>query len=544
MSLLLDALQRASKEKEKLAESRAAGGEASSTAMPESREPLPTIEMDREPEAESRSTLPELSIEPLQPKNESSTPRRNVSIDPVVTATEEGIDASPHATDIVADPPEAKTAIAFTHERETSSPKGTPARSSDMEMLAAMTAPSSGVGGVASDDRTAGVSSRNSEPAEAPLLRASPKAQGPAVKEARPAEISPDVAREILGVSAKPKAQPRTLALVALALVVIAGYGAFWFGAFDRLLGSSSSSLTPQNPPPPAVVAETQAAAAAPVPPENTAAKPNSSANSPPGEVKAAAKGIGDEKTAKRPQEVAPGGDTLAESARSSQRGTLRSASSSVKPVVVTRASQPADLDLAYAALGEGRLEDARKYYRKALERNSGERDALLGMAYISHREGDNDSARSNYQQVLRLDPNNAVATTGLLAIAADGDLALSAARAREFAERVPDSAPALANLGAMLAREGRIGEAQQAYFKALTLEPDNPLHAFNVAVALDRLHKYSQAEAFYEKALKLAEKANAAEKAGLPVQVARQRLDEIRKGAAVGGSPSAASAR
>jgi tetratricopeptide (TPR) repeat protein len=80
-----------------------------------------------------------------------------------------------------------------------------------------------------------------------------------------------------------------------------------------------------------------------------------------------------------------------------------------------------------------------------------------------------------------------------------------------------------------MLAREGRIAEAQQAYFKALSLEPANAFHAYNLAVALDRMHKYAQAQQYYERSLSLFKASPASGKTGFPLVAAEQRLAQLR---------------
>jgi tetratricopeptide (TPR) repeat protein len=209
------------------------------------------------------------------------------------------------------------------------------------------------------------------------------------------------------------------------------------------------------------------------------------------------------------------------------------------RQVVVTRAVTSSPLDAAYAAMTAGRLDEAATAYRKALATNPGERDAFLGLAYIAQRKGNNDEARELFLQVLRIDPANSGANSGLLAIAAEGDLPQAASRAREMAERAPDSAVVMGTLGGILAKEGRIAEAQQAYFRAVTLEPDNAFHAFNLAVALDRLHKNSQALSFYQRALALAERSTEADRSGFPFKEARQRVEQLSQPANVPLAPS-----
>lgn len=227
---------------------------------------------------------------------------------------------------------------------------------------------------------------------------------------------------------------------------------------------------------------------------------------------------------------------------RPTRAAPVANAGAESRSITITHSPVSSDLDLAYNALIEGRFDDARAAYRKCLERNPNERDALLGLAYIAHRQGSNEEAGDLYQRVLRLEPNNPTANAGLVSLGLDGDVARTASRARDFAEQTPESAVALATVGAAFVREGRIAEAQQAFFKALALEPENPVHAYNLAVALDRLHKYGPALTYYVRALQLAESSSAASKAGIPLSQARQRVQELQQAATPKPAPQAPS--
>lgn len=341
-------------------------------------------------------------------------------------------------------------------------------------------------------------------------------------------EISPEIAREILGATVKRRPNVRLMVLGSLGVLVVAVYIAFFLHAFDRFFGQPTSSLTPSASAQPAV------AAAVPAPSAQAAANvPNAPVPSLAATDKTTqrSESTGGERPAKPGKGTTKRDATLVPPVADGSSGDVpRSASSKPgKPVVTSRPPPPGDLDLAYAALTEGRLDEATVSYRKVLQKNPAERDALLGLAYIAQRQGSNEEARNYYQQVLRLEPGHAGANAGMLAIASEGDLSQAGSRAREMAERMPESAAALSTLANILAREGRIGEAQQAYFKALTLEPDNAMHAYNLAVALDRLHKYALARTYYQRALALAEKSNAADRAGVPIAEAARRLDQLR---------------
>ena len=207
-------------------------------------------------------------------------------------------------------------------------------------------------------------------------------------------------------------------------------------------------------------------------------------------------------------------------------------------PLIAHRPAGSGALEQGYAALTQGRLDDAATAYRHALQTNANERDALLGLAYIAQRQDRPDEARKLYQRVLRQEPDNATAKAALLAHLGDSEPQKAGSLARDLAEQNPQSAAALATLGGLMARDNRLAEAQQAYFKAVTLEPENALYAYNLAVALDRLHKPGQAARYYTRAIALADKTSDS----IPRSAALQRIEQLRSvSAAVLNEPASA---
>lgn len=207
-------------------------------------------------------------------------------------------------------------------------------------------------------------------------------------------------------------------------------------------------------------------------------------------------------------------------------------------PTFVAKTRGPSALEQGYALLLEGRLDDAAAAYGQALRANADERDALLGMAYISQQKGQRDDAQSYYRRVLRQEPNNARAIAALQALDSGSDLTLSASRAGDLAARQPDSAVAMAMAGNAFVRDGLLSNAAQAYARAQTLEPSNPLHAYNHAVALDRLGRYAQAVVQYERVLALSATAPVAERA-YQIDNVRLRLAQLRQALAASAEPT-----
>lgn len=166
---------------------------------------------------------------------------------------------------------------------------------------------------------------------------------------------------------------------------------------------------------------------------------------------------------------------------------------------------RPDPLRQAYLALSEGRLDQAEQDYLAALARQPHEKDALLGLAVIAQRRMQTERAAELYRQVLREDLGNAAAAAGLVSLSVLADPLAAESQLRELIDLKPTAAEFHYALGGVLAAQQRWGEAQQAYFRASSLKPDNALYAYNLAVSLDHLHQPAAALAAYEQASKLA---------------------------------------
>ena len=197
---------------------------------------------------------------------------------------------------------------------------------------------------------------------------------------------------------------------------------------------------------------------------------------------------------------------------------------------VANAAVFPAALDAAYAALLAGALPEAAARYEQLLKARPQDVDALLGMAYLAHRDGQREAAQSYYRRVLRQDPQHPVAQAGLLALSGEPDLLQTASRARDLAESHPESGAPLAALGAILVKQGRLADAALAYDRALVVDSSNASHAYNLAVALDHLHQYTQAQANYQRCLDLADAHSRFSRLAVA-----QRLEQLRAGAHAG---------
>jgi Tfp pilus assembly protein PilF len=164
-------------------------------------------------------------------------------------------------------------------------------------------------------------------------------------------------------------------------------------------------------------------------------------------------------------------------------------------------------LERAWQALAIGNLVQAREEYLRVLAANPLDRDALLGLATIDARTQDYESAEARYFKVLELDPRDPYAQAGIIALRGQADPIQSESRLKNLLMQHPDSTQLHYALGNLYAVQARWPDAQAAYFKAFSGDPDNGDYAYNLAVSLDHLHQPKLALEYYQRAVVLAGK-------------------------------------
>ena len=182
-------------------------------------------------------------------------------------------------------------------------------------------------------------------------------------------------------------------------------------------------------------------------------------------------------------------------------------------------------LNRGWTAFQRGEYDSASKAYNKVLQREARNRDALLGIAAVSVRRGETEKARENYLELLELDPLDPYAHAGLASIAQTEGASLSESRLKQLIEKQPDGAHLQFVLGNLYAQQDKWPQAQQAYFSAWQGDNENADYAFNLAVSLDHLKKYNEAERFYQSSLNLAHNR----KTGFSVDAVENRLQLLR---------------
>ena len=184
-------------------------------------------------------------------------------------------------------------------------------------------------------------------------------------------------------------------------------------------------------------------------------------------------------------------------------------------------------LSEAYSALAAGNLESSQRLYNQLIKSDPRNIEALLGLAAIATQQGDRDAATRQYVRVLELDPRNTLAQAGLIGMVGRADPQAAETRVKQLIARDPNAAYLYFTLGNTYVDQNRWPDAQQAFFQAHNLQPDNPDYAYNLAVALEHIGQSKPALDFYRRAVLLAA---AKGHANFSTAAAQERVGKLEK--------------
>jgi Flp pilus assembly protein TadD len=184
-------------------------------------------------------------------------------------------------------------------------------------------------------------------------------------------------------------------------------------------------------------------------------------------------------------------------------------------------------LSEAYGALSAGNLESSQRLYNQLLKNDPRNVEALLGLAAIATQQGDRDAATRHYIRVIEADPRNAFAQAGLIGMLGRADPQSAETRVKQLLARDPGIAYLHFTLGNTYIDQNRWPDAQQAFFQAHHLQPDNADYAYNLAVALEHIGQTKSALDFYRQAVQLAA---AKGHANFSTAAAQERVSKLEK--------------
>lgn len=159
----------------------------------------------------------------------------------------------------------------------------------------------------------------------------------------------------------------------------------------------------------------------------------------------------------------------------------------------------------AYAAHRDGRLADAERDYRAAIEADPVHTDALHLLGVLRHQQGRHEEAADLVSRAVALRPNDAALQLNLgNALKALGRLDGAIERFRNALSLAPEFPLAHYNLGNAYAQAGRHEDAVDAFEKSLRLQPNDASTFNNLGNALHALGRGEEAIAAFSHALAL----------------------------------------
>jgi Flp pilus assembly protein TadD len=326
--------------------------------------------------------------------------------------------------------------------------------------------------------------------------------------------------------------RPFYLTLGALVLVGLGYAGYVWW----QMRPKYSIPPVEMQARPVATPAQSAAASASVAAPSEPAAAPSPPAQAPQAAVPAPARttvpGIPPIQPVRPPRPksaVAPGASSIRPQTASEATGSASPrVGEALAPIAINAPTLAVDplVEQAYQAFQRNDLAVARDGYQRALAREPTNRDALLGLAAIDVRSGQLNSAESRYLKLLEIDPRDSHAVASLISLRGQLDPVASESRLKSLIAIQPEVALLHFSLGNQYAQQSRWTEAQAAYFKAHSVDPENADYAFNLAVSLDQLHQGKLALEFYQRALALTD----GRAASFNPAHARLRVQELSK--------------
>lgn len=150
-----------------------------------------------------------------------------------------------------------------------------------------------------------------------------------------------------------------------------------------------------------------------------------------------------------------------------------------------------------------GKLDAAERLYRKALDAQAGNADALHYLGVVQHQRGRHDEAVRTIERAVATGKSNPAMWNNLgEAYRALGRLDEAADRYRRALALDADFTDAHSNLGVALAALGNPAAALESHRRAVTLSPGDAEAAHNLGVTLVQLGRLDEAEAALRQAI------------------------------------------
>lgn len=160
--------------------------------------------------------------------------------------------------------------------------------------------------------------------------------------------------------------------------------------------------------------------------------------------------------------------------------------------------------EAAFRALDLERYEAASEMFASLAREYPRDERALMGYAVSLQKLGRDAESAQVYEQLLSINPDNVTAMTNYLGLVRKQNPAAAIRRLTDMMSKYPRNATLVAQTGLAYAGAGSYPESVRYLNYAVSLEPTNPGHYYNLAIVAERMNNTALAIQNYEKALQV----------------------------------------
>ncbi len=194
------------------------------------------------------------------------------------------------------------------------------------------------------------------------------------------------------------------------------------------------------------------------------------------------------------------------------------------------------NLETAREALEAGQMETAVSLYKRALEKEPANKQALFGLATSYQVSGQIEQARDLYIQLIKMDQNNWPALNNFLVLVSQEAPEDALKHLLSLQTTNPHFAPIPAQIGLIYLKQEKFPEAARYLSQAAVLDPQNMRYRYDLAVLLDHAGDTVSAVKLYEQVLEAGRQGKELPESPIKIQA---RLEDLAAQAVAEESPA-----
>ncbi len=168
------------------------------------------------------------------------------------------------------------------------------------------------------------------------------------------------------------------------------------------------------------------------------------------------------------------------------------------------RDTKESRLVAAERAMKLGRNDSALDLFDALYQKNKKDARVLMGRAVVLQKLGRFDEAMGMYEELSKVEPDNVDVKVNMLGLLSTRFPSIALRKLLDLREKNMSNVGLVSQIAVCYAALGDTREALKYMGTAASMEPDNAMHLYNMAVINDRAGNKKQAIVYYEKALEV----------------------------------------